>query len=517
MTSALIKIISVDILNEATLFAVLFILGYKFIRENKFLFALFLGLFGTFSYAAIATSIAFIPNDWNACRMAIPLSLLFGENLYPDLINHPSNCFVYLPVGAWIYLPSAILTKLSGSISICLLSGWIEMTTLYFSPIIVLLLRSNRPLIEKSLYLMIAIVITFSNASLRYVATMIHVDAVGLALAGCAVALAVPLTCLNKTTKLCAQTAGVLMGLSIFTKQTFWPPIVLLTIFLFILNKKEFGIQILIFFIGSFFTCIILTLAIESPDFIWVNVFRIPTHVPQAISVGKAIKSFCYINYKIILILAALIIVNISAKKITKDIEIIALLFLIALISSASSIYSYTKWGSSENHFALPMYIVLLSIVMLIIISKRLKKNIFILTIVVVALFSLNSTFFSFISSNCGPYLWINNPHEIAYSYQKINGYDKIYFPWQPLGSLLGEKKYHLEAGLKMEYITGETMRPISNIKKYLPSEKFKIAVRPKGDPSFLVERFHANPCMEAIPELPGWSIYEISGESIKN
>jgi hypothetical protein len=489
-------------------------------RNNieRLIFTLLFGLAGTLSFAAFSTAVGFIPDDWSACRIAVPLSLLNGQHLYSDLVNAPSNCFFYLPVGAWMYLPAALIAKLTHSVSACLSGGWMETLLLYISPILILLQRSNRLFIERYFIFLLFIILTFSTASLRYAATMIHVDAVGIALAGSAVTLVLPSASLRTPNKSHVILSGGLLGLSMLTKQTLWAPITLLALAFLIfsakLEKKLFIISFVVVLTAAFS----IALSVENPSLMWLYAFQSATHVPQATSFLAALKIFLHVNFPIsISLIAIFCFYHFCNNGDQKSLMLQLLIIAIGLVSSLFSIYSFTKFGADVNHFSFPIYLLLILIVLFF-----LEVDFFILKISSLSWFSFIAILISFpflysyLKTNCGSYLWINNPHQIAYNYITKYGSDKIYFPWQPIGSLLQKKSYHLDQGLKFESINHTGNRPACNMKEFLPTGNFKIAVRPFGASSYLAQSLNAKVSKETIPELPGWIIYNLSSEAFK-
>ncbi len=503
---------SLEPIKLAFCFILFFYLAYRFQKNYDWIFPVIFALAGLLVFASLTTAAGFIPDDWSACRIAVPLALLNEQHLYSDLNNNPANCFFYLPAGAWMYLPAAAIGKIAHSVSLCLIAGWSETIILYFLPILILLARSTRPRIEKTYFLLIAIILTFATASLRYVATMIHVDAIGISLSGCAVAMLIPGRTLVSLNRYFVALSGSLLALSLLTKQTFWPPIILLFLMLLWLISKNHRWCYLISFSITAISLLLLTATLENPHFFWLFAVQSASHVPQVASFSKSIQTFFLVNYPVfvpaILVIGGVVLGGIKSFRIEKGWWV---LIFISFLSSPLGIYSYTKAGADVNHFAFSSYFLLFSLILFFLISElhaRPPEMFFSGLIILISFFSLAS----YLKLNCGPYLWMNNPHQIAFEYQKKHGSNEIYFPWQPVGSLLLNNSFHLDPGLRFESINSTGKRSDSNLCNFLPPGNFKIAVRPYGAPSYLVELLHAKVSSEAIPELPGWTIYETKG-----
>jgi hypothetical protein len=116
----------------------------------------------------------------------------------------------------------------------------------------------------------------------------------------------------------------------------------------------------------------------------------------------------------------------------------------------------------------------------------------------------------NYLSSYCGWYLWVNNPHEISYRVA-LKHPDKFYFPWQPLGALIADGKlYHIDPGLQMDPITESSNYSDSVIEKFLPNKPFIIAVRKYGRESYLVKKLNSlQIAADDLPlEIKSWNIY---------
>lgn len=488
-------------------------LTHHLIHKNylRFIYSGLISLLATLCIALFSTALGKIPEDWSALRIAVPLYLINGHHLYADTINDPTTCFIYLPVGAWIYIPVAFFGMLTKSVSFCLSAGWIETVFLYYLPIIILLLRWKTPLINKLLIALISVILTFSSGSLKYISTIVHVDVVGISMAATSIALLIPGVYLKKPSRTAALISGCALALSFFTKQTF-VPINGLLLFIIIFYFRDQSIS---FFYKSFLiTFIILCAAViltERLDLIWIYCFQSAMGLSSVKKIQNSFFDFIKINYPVLI--SALCCTHARFTKqaeLPKETISMVCIVAVACASIPLGLYSYTKSGADVNHFALSTYLLLFSVIICLIpIVQELNKypnRISILILIVIISLPYIS---SYLKSNCGAYLWVNNPHVVAEKYCLMHGFDKVYFPWQPLAPLLSKKPLHIEQGFFYEDFTNMPTRSSSNYLKYLPAASFKIAVRPFGDPSYLTSRFNLTELKQGIPELPGWRIYQ--------
>jgi len=469
----------------------------------------------TLCVAAWSTALGYIPEDWSALRLAVPLYLLEGFHLYPDFINDPSTCFIYLPAGVWVYLPAAFLGKLMRSSAAYLACGWIETTILFYAPLFILIKRSALSAYNKSFLLIVVSLLAFSAVSLRYIATIVHVDVVGIALAVIPISILIPSQYLKQPSKNQTLFAGVSLALSFFVKQTFVPLDGLILMGLAISCNIRY---IRIFYVSGIVTVAIASIVLfgtETFDLFWMYTFKSAAGLISIKSMSCSFGDFIQINYPVLLAAGScMFIVAVCSSRDPQGLggNAIWMVLLIAVLSIPIGIYSYTKTGADVNHFAFSIYLFLwlTAYHLIFIFADQSKERMFKFTVPLLIIF-LAPHLISYLKSNCGTYLWINNPHKLAEEYCEKNGYDKVYFPWQPLASLLHHHIFHIEQGFYYEDFTHLGTRTYANQTKYLPGSNLKIAIRPFGDPSYLAKRFNLKCSEVGISELPGWKIYEWS------
>ena len=461
-----------------------------------------IGLLGALASMLLMTAFSFVPDDWSANRIAVPLSWLYGYPIYSSLEKDPSNCNFYLPFGFAGYLPTALISYLIKSPDICLFSGWVQTLVFYFTPIGILLIRfrNNRTVFATSF--LFAVIVSLSSPALRYIATMIHVDAFGLFCIGSAIALITPIS-ESRSQKISFTAAGILLGLSFFIKQTFIPFTILIIIWV-IYQNRLYAFRFLLSLLSTIISCILLTMIFVDVRLLWLYGFEASSSVPSIRSYYKSLIEFIIISWPILLIIA----ISSFWKKIFTD-SWVAFLLGLGILASIFSIYTYTKAGADVNHFSLPLYLFL--ILLLIIFVKQKNINYKITFKVFLCVILLIPQSFLFFKTYCGWFLWVNNSHRIAYQFYKNYPSQEVYFPWQPLSALLAKQvMYHLDQGCAFEEIDNVGYRSVQNQEMHLPSKPFKIAVRPYGAPSYLVEKLSAQPADNSFKDLEGWRIYNV-------
>jgi hypothetical protein len=242
---------------------------------------------------------------------------------------------------------------------------------------------------------------------------------------------------------------------------------------------------------------------------IWNYAFNAASSAPDGCSVAQSLNAFLNINWPLLLAISFLFFLLFyyqsgSLQRPFKD----AIIGTIIIIFCAFpiSIYTFTKLGSDSNHFIFPSALLLFLLIYFLsqIVKNKLNNNISFLVVIIVFLFPL----FTYIKTYCGWYLWVNNPHEIAYRVCKKYADYSLYFPWQPMASLLASgKMHHIDQAIFYEEVNGMHSRSPENINMFLPKRPFIIALRPFGAPSFLADKFQSTEIesLQSIPELLEW------------
>jgi hypothetical protein len=100
-----------------------------------------------------------------------------------------------------------------------------------------------------------------------------------------------------------------------------------------------------------------------------------------------------------------------------------------------------------------------------------------------------------------------DNENEIAYRYD-VQHPGQVYFPWNPLTSLLAEHKlYHFDYGVFDRYLGGAIVTP-AHLAQNLPSPRPLIAILPQHGVTILRTYFPDYVPRPPIADLPNWKIY---------
>lgn len=467
----------------------------------------------------LLTALGFIPDDWSACRLTWPGSLFFGYHLYMGN-EGPSNGFFYPPFGAWFYLPAAALGILLHSAIVALVIGWLMSIGCIFAPIALLLWLLNRERSLSGLTIVISLgmsaCLVFGTPQLRYVATMVHVDSPAILFMALSMILILPIGLRDHGVELPRMLlAGCLLALGVFSKQSVWPilPGLILATVLFH-NVKSIVFLIL----GALLTGVLLLgvlLSIEN----WAEAYRMiwkwPVRQIAITPVGTILQQFTLSNLPILGVWLTLWMCGGTSRRLhnTAVQQAVMILVLLALWMTPFAVMTRMRIGADWNHLAIPSYLALLSIVLLIPRAMEMLLSSHSISAIVASLLILGilgGMVIPYLSSNCGWYLWIQNSHEQAMKWEKGKAAlsQRIYFPWQALSTLLEERKlYHLDDCLRYEESAGWSRR-YDTLDRYFPKSPFQVAIRPFGAPSYLVEKLGLG-ITKSIPELPGWSIYQ--------
>ena len=497
------------------------LMGYRFrksqhLDSRRFVFALYFALTAAFSSMAIITAIGYIPDDWSANRLTWSGGLFYGYPLYPGE-NGPSNGFFYPPAGAWFYLPASGLGILFRSPVAGLAMGWGMSLACLLTPIILLLHLLNRHHKNRHsvglLALATAICIIFSCPPLRYVATMVHVDAPALLFLGISMVLVLPVCPKGGMRRF--QFAGGCLVLSAFSKQSVWPLLPLITAAVIIFHGRPAIFHLLISATICFLFLLVVTLVFENGSEAFRMIWKLPLHQITITSASFALRQFFIYSLPVCGLIGILLLTKFLCSHRTED-EIrksSLLFFILALWMIPFAIVTRLRIGADSNHLAIPFYLALLGCMT--ILPSLLADLLQAPSLIPSSLFSsgiallLAASLTPYLSQCCGWYLWSHNPHQEALTYE-FRQLKRTYFPWQIYSMLIAEGKlYHLDDCLRYEAAAG-WKRSEASLQKYFPQEPFQIAIRPFGAPSYTVKEENYKR-MACDPSLKNWEIYRKS------
>jgi len=477
--------------------------------------AVYFALTAAFASMAIITAIGYIPDDWSANRLTWSGGLFYGYPLYPGE-NGPSNGFFYPPAGAWFYLPASGLGILLRSPIAGLAMGWCMSLACLLTPIILLLHLLNRHHrnrhSEGLLALATAVCIIFSCPPLRYVATMVHVDAPALLFLG--ISLVLVLT-VSPSGMRRFQFSGACLVLSAFSKQSVWPLLPLIIAVVIMFHGRPAIFHLLISAMLCFLFLMVVTLASENGLEAFRMIWKLPSHQITITSVSSALRQFFICGLPVCGLIGILLLTKyLCSSRIDYEIRQSSLLFFIlALLMIPFAIFTRLRIGADSNHLAIPFYLALLGCMT--ILPSRLTNLLQAPSLIPSSIFSsgiallLAASLTPYLSQCCGWYLWSHNPHKEALKYE-FSQRKRTYFPWQIYSMLIAEGKlYHMDDCLRYEVSAG-WKRSEASLRKYFPEEPFQIAIRPFGAPSYTVQEENYKR-MASEPSLKNWEIYRKS------
>lgn len=457
---------------------------------------------------ALFTALGFIPDDWSANRLSWSAGLLKGYPLYPGE-EGPSNGFFYPPVGAWFYLPAAFFTLKYQAPWIGQLIGWCLSIACVFLPLS-LCIRSSREssLQARILAMLLVFCLVMASPPLRYVATMIHVDAPSLLFAGLALLLfqtRAPLTSVN------LMSAGLLLALAAWTKQSTWPLLpAFLTVVMLLSGWRRSCVALLVS-VGGLLVLSCISFIFESPSEMARMIWSLPLRQQSATPLSVVIPLFFREGWPVLLLSAGVTLGAIIGKPdfSGRNLRPALAMILLGAWMVPFVIMTRTKLGGDSNHFALPLFCLLMGAASLLpqifdtlLVPHRFEtpQMIMVFCLLLLPLLALAP----YVSTSCGWYLWTHNSQQQAMERLR-HPHDGLYLPWQVLPMLMTDGRlYHIDDCLRYENGMG-WHRSRASLTRFLPAPLAVIAIRPFGAPSYLADR--PAPQGDTDPMLPGWTI----------
>ncbi len=405
-----------------------------------------------------------------------------GYSVLYSATDGPVGTWMYGPLAPYAYLPATWMKTPSSA----LMFGGMISYLFYFGPVAFLFYWNSRKK-EHSKLLFPLLLSCFLLLSQLYEASEsswngVHVDPIAfgfLTLAGI-----VLLGTQGKESYQSLIVSSLLVSLSVWTKQTFFPSLVAFTIFTFLLHGfKRFLIHALIQ-AGVFATVTALLAYQYSWDALLFNTVYYPASFPwraslfdsargyvstsDLVAVLKSLFSFGYELYALLapfwaVVLFIFIVFKINEKKQNKLKELaqlnpsFSLFFLLSLFLIPTSILGRVKYGGASNCLNPTLFYTMLSVLLLlhgILSSKENQTKVYAL--------SVQAVLFSALVFGVGvkiPELYTRmqpvvrflndgTPQDQAFQLSKRYP-NQIYFPWFPLPTLMTEGKfYHYAIGV---------------------------------------------------------------------
>jgi len=469
------------------------------------------------SASGILTIVSLAIDDWSACRLMPAAAMLYGYPLYSG-VSDPLNAFVYGPIGAWVYLPAAIICKTFSNVTIGLLVGDLSAFLLLITPFILLIAGEFKckHTMQRFLCCLLVLSLLIGLPPLRYVAFSIHVDSPGLTFCALSIIFAAK-SCHKQVYS--PILAGLFLALSIFSKQTFIPGF-FVAFTLMLISGYIPSIKFLVSFIFVSFAIIVIIWLSDSLSTMKNLYLYFFLGVPSRMTFLES----CYLilsPFGILIFIYLCVSWNhfkgfVSFSNFGNQLKynfhfrlgfgllLATFGFLPVGILGAKSI------AGDVNHYALPMYFLLIAIAHSVLQLRIQDIQTNITSFILAICFLISSTnILPLVNKFPGWYLYQNNFLEQAYRYS-LNHPRATYFPWQPLSVLLAEGRlYHLGEQIHYENILNKRTRTNEQYFAHLPLNLSAIAVRPYGAPASVIPILFPQFCIGAPEsELPRWEIY---------
>jgi hypothetical protein len=483
---------------------------------------------------------------WNAIRITPTLGLFAGYTLYYGPGSGPVTGNIYAPFATVAYLPAVCASTPSGIIGV----GTLISLAWYFAPVLWLYVRLDDPREDRSTRraqwhtLALFPLVTYNlEKSLRYSAAFIHADAPALGLA-CAAGAVLYVDRHHRWRSLLAS--ALLAVLSVWSKQVMAPLLAALPLWVLWTAGWKVGLRYALALVGAGSLVLAVSLAALDGRDLFFNVVTIPGRHPWE---GRFPNNLAWVALEfqnqafllaILLAFGALypLALDTGARSPFPqwlDRNRWSLFLLVGLLLLPTSLAGRLKVGGDLNALSFTLYFLLLAVCLMLregiarpqagvwvgetrrcgepsgtasarlaaATSEPIRTGSCLLSVIAVTGSGLLA-----IQGQCQRYVAISEPRintpEVVYSYLK-NHPGEAYFPWNPMGHVMAEGKYHhFEYGLYDRKIAGF---PISeaHFRQGVPAH-FRLVCVPK-DFVADIALSHATECSRRveIDELPGF------------
>jgi len=471
-------------------------------------------------------------NFWNSGNLSWALSPFYNYHLYYYGNEGPLLCSLYGPITALVYSPAVVFKTPTLAIQ----SAMFIAMCWYFLPALAIFL--NRYISGRKLFMVVLSsfalfgLITFSRDSLLDLLP-IRPDSPGLGLSA--------LACLSlyysyqkyaDKKNLPLFISALLSVLAVWTKQTFFPLLIALPIYVLLVYNFRLFRRYILYIITSGLLVTSIILCMVNPRDLFFSMFTVPFHHPwtdpnRIATLFYSFNSLIRESLPLLLVLAFLM-ANRFIRLVRSPISLIKLkslcrahiwtiLLTVCLFMIPTSVLGRAKVGGASNTLGPAVYFLALSIAVLFlgnisdfsmpktVAGRRYIKFLFLLSTIIFIYMSLHGAKTKFTR---GIVRVPNNIEDIAYEYVK-NHPDEAYFPNNPLSSLFAEGRlYHFTFGLVDRYIAGFTCNQ-EEFEAHIP-KKVKLVAFPEFSKDEYIIRNYLPEFSRSrrIEELPGFIVY---------
>lgn len=456
-------------------------------------------------------------SDWNAHRLAWVFSQTYHYQLYYPQGEGPILARMYGPLAPLFYF--AVTFFRTPTVAIVAASF---LTAIFFFLPAVLFLR-HRYGKEKNLFLLgvtLFAFMTFETRSLSYVAFQIHADTPAMFWISMA---AFMLLVAKKSLWLGLAGSSLCLVLGVWTKQTMFPAVGALFLWVFLWRKEKICLRYFLVFVASGLVLSAFFVKVYGFQDLFYNMIFIPSHQSLRVQAGwipALAGAFADFASRIFVQAIILLVCWKGAARLLsvkhRTAPLLSLSFLFVLWFLPFSIVMYLKQWSDANHFAPAAYF--LSLAAIIFLLEKMRSQGF---------FSNNCTFYQRIIKLFFVFLIgaitlrnvvvlgrqipkvISNPQQVAFQYLEARG-SYVYFPDQTLSALLARKTlFHSLDGL-MDLSTANIPIDKAHLLAYVPRGMEYIALSPtfKWRHKYILRLFPEFSQEVAVEGLSQWSIY---------
>jgi len=451
--------------------------------------------------------------DWNAGKIAPVVAMVKADRpdearLYQDPSTGVMTGWIYGPVSALLFLPAAMFARPTDVI----IAGAAINALVALAPACWFHVRAtSRQALPFAIFASAAfIVFCLQFESLRRAVFMIAPDgpALGLATASCAMLIG------RKRQLRHLVAAALLISLSVWSKQTFLPAIVVAPVYLALVDGRRAAMRYLVILLIVFAIVSIALIASFDPSNMYFHMVTLPRlHPWRNAANGKLMALVLGLRDLIIdgaLPLICVAIVIALGRKSLRDSAISSgwiMLPILAIALLPASVLGYVKVGGFLNNFALTnFFVALAATVGAIVLTAPMLRIAICATIFIYAanIAIVRRDLPAMASRIANPY---GNQQETAYRYVRQHP-GVAYFPWNNLSTLLAERRlYHFEWGFPDRFDAGLKPSP-QQIVDHVPPRVRIIAFPQVAQSEFALSLFPFATAQVTIDELPGFIAY---------
>lgn len=463
---------------------------------------------------------------WNAHRLAWAFSLMHGYKLYYPADSGPMLSLLAGPLQPLTYLPATLVNSpmlaliFASFISVCF----------YFLPVLWLHIGKNLLDPRKLLFILYAFLcfclFTFISPALTYSAFAVYADAPALGFG--AVSCAILCYRRHKESIPSLMLSALFSVFAVWTKQTLIPLLFALPAYVLLTDGYRC--------FKRYMLCLCFSAVAVSALFLWVfnaqnllfNMVTVPSRTPWTFSANRIIALLtatyhlikeCFL-FAVILIFYSVYQLSVSSNVPNKLKAWLSsnhwtMLAIVSLFMVPTSVLGRVRLGGDVNTLSPTVYFLVAAVTLALIkftsglpSSTRLMQKVakFLLVLLITGLIYVNVPKFSAVRTvdNLS-----SNEQKVAYEYAK-NHRGEVYFPTNPLSSLLAEGKlYHHARGLLERERSGFRVSA-EHFQAHIPTNIRLVAFQSHQSSTgkYVLNYLPEFSKRVTIDELPGWIVY---------